>query len=680
MKPIIAESLNDIINLDDVRVSPDGALVAFVRLGIDRSANEYTKSVWLLHLRNNSAPEPFTAGRKDSQPRWAEDGSRLGFISERNGDKGIYVIATQGGEGQRVVCHLNGITSYAWSPDGSNIAFTAPVRNDERKREDEAALHPAEEVDMPVQEAWDKQRDKDQREHESAQRFDPRTLREFPYRSGTTYKDDRWSHVYTISVPESFGEGRQTRAIRLTDGDRNFSEPAWIRDGQAIVASLARHPEHTLIERWEDLVKLDSAARSEPLTLVSGSYSHFNPKVSPDGQWLAFQRVLEDYPEFREVTLAITHVGGGEVVDLTAALDRTVDNFEWGRDGAHLYFTLAKDGTVNLYSVAIANRTIEQLTDRVQEITSFDVDGQGRIVFAASTPDDPSALYARELDGSITTLYQPNARFLVAHNVRPVERIAYASDERQIEGWIITPPDFDASRKYPLALEMHGGPSAMWSPSSRSMWHEWQILANAGYVVYFCNPRGSGGYGEAFMRANHGDWGDGPMCDIMRGVDLVIERGFIDTERMVLTGGSYGGYLTAWIVGRTDRFKAAVAQRGVYNLVSFRGVTDIPAFNDRETGATPWDDVQKVWALSPLSLAPNVRTPLLLEHSELDYRVPISQAEELYLALRTFKRTVELIRWPREGHELSRSGEPRHRVERIKRILDWFATYIALDA
>lgn len=167
------------------------------------------------------------------------------------------------------------------------------------------------------------------------------------------------------------------------------------------------------------------------------------------------------------------------------------------------------------------------------------------------------------------------------------------------------------------------------------------------------------------------------MHDILHGVDMVVARGYIDADRMAMTGGSYGGYLTAWIVGRDHRFKAAVAQRGVYNLISMRGVTDIPYFNDRETGTTPWEDVSKMWEMSPIALAPHVQTPLLLEHSEQDYRVPISQAEELYLALRSFKKTVELVRWPREGHELSRSGEPKHRVERIKRIVDWFDKYTA---
>jgi dipeptidyl aminopeptidase/acylaminoacyl peptidase len=335
------------------------------------------------------------------------------------------------------------------------------------------------------------------------------------------------------------------------------------------------------------------------------------------------------------------------------------------------------NASVNLYRVDITARHVEQLTTGAQEITSFDVDAQGRVVFAASTMADPSALYVREVDGQILPLYQPNAKYLAEHEARPVEEIKYSSDRFEIQGWVMTPPGFDPAKKYPLALEIHGGPAAMWSPGTRSMWHEWQTLAHRGYVVYFCNPRGSGGYGEDFMFANRGDWGDGPMHDILRGLELVVARGYVDAGRMVMTGGSYGGYLTAWIVGRDHRFKAAVAQRGVYNLISMRGTTDIPTFNDRETGASPWEDIQKNWNLSPISLAPNVQTPLLLEHSDQDYRVPVSQAEELYLALRTFKKTVELVRWPREGHELSRSGEPKHRIERIQRMMEWFDRYTA---
>ena len=205
------------------------------------------------------------------------------------------------------------------------------------------------------------------------------------------------------------------------------------------------------------------------------------------------------------------------------------------------------------------------------------------------------------------------------------------------------------------------------------MWHEFQAMAGAGYAVFYCNPRGSDGYGLEFHHSNRGDWGDGPMRDVLAGVDLLAGRDYIDGKRLCLTGGSYAGYLTAWIIGRDHRFAAACAQRGVYNLVSMRNTTDIPFFNDRETGSiTPWDDVAALWNMSPISLVPNVQTPLLIEHSEQDYRVPIEQGEQLFQALKLMKKKVKMIRWPREGHELSRAGEPRHRLLRIESIIEWF--------
>jgi dipeptidyl aminopeptidase/acylaminoacyl peptidase len=676
MKPITYDSLTDIVYVEDVKISPDGSRASFVRLSIDAPADEYVRSIWLQDLRQPSLlAQPFTTGRKDSTPHWAADGTRLGFISKRNdGEAQVHVISLQGGEAHRITTHQNGVNDFEWSPDGKHIVFNASVRADECTKEDEKRAAPLEEK----KETWEKKREEEQRAHEDALRFDPRTIREFPYRAGTSYLGDRWSHVYLTEVPVTFVDDPKPRATRLTNGDANFGLPTWTNDGQTLVMSMSRRPEHTLIEYWEDLVQINVQGEShEVKPLVSTNYSHYHPKISPDGKWVAFQRNLEELPEFRNVTLAIVPVDGGEVIDLTAQLDRSVMDFAWGKDSAWIYFTLMADGSANLYRVQVTTRQVEQLTTGAQEVTSFDVDAQGRVAFASSTMADPSALYLRETDGQIITLYQPNARFLAEHEACPVEEIRHTSDRFDIQGWVMPPPGFDPTKKYPLALEIHGGPAAMWTPGTRSMWHEWQTLAHRGYVVYFCNPRGSGGYGEDFTIANRGDWGDGPMNDILRGMEQVIGRGYVDTERLVMTGGSYGGYLTAWIVGRDQRFKAAVAQRGVYNLISMRGVTDIPTFNDRETGASPWEDIQKNWNLSPISLAPNVQTPLLLEHSEQDYRVPISQAEELYLALRTFKKTVELIRWPREGHELSRSGEPKHRVERVKRIVEWFERYAA---
>ncbi len=677
MKPITEESLYDLITVEDVRVSPDGSRVAFVRQHIDRAGNKYIRNIWIKDTGSDAPARPFTSGQKDTAPRWTADGARLGFISGRDGESKLYTMPVDGGEAHAIASHPNGIRAFEWSPDGSQIAFTALSRADERAKEDAQAAQ-LESDDAPAKDAWEVKREKEQREHEEAQRFDPYVLRHYPYRTGTEYMRDRWLHIYLAVAPADFGEPVKTKPRRLTDGDLNFEQPKWSPDGQALYTAVSRDPESGVLEFYTDIARLSVAPGDtdrEVARLTGAGHTAFAPDVSPDGQWVVFARVNEDRSLYRNTTLALMPAGGGDIRDLTAGLDRSIGQWKWSKDSAFVYFTLIADGAVNLYRVRIANGEIEPLTDATQEITAFDVTADGRIVYAASTPTDPSALYLREADGTVRLLYQPNATFLAEHEVCPTEEMRYESEGYEIQGWLITPPGYDASRPWPLAVEIHGGPAAMWSASTRSMWHEWQLLAQRGYLVFFCNPRGADGYGEAFLSGNHRDWGDGPMRDILKGVDALLAKGVADPQRLVVTGGSYGGYMTAWIIGHDNRFAAAVAQRGVYNLISMRGTCDIAYFTDWHFDATPFDDVEFLWRQSPLAYAPHMQTPLLLEHSELDFRVPIEQAEQLFQALKYLKKPVELVRWPREGHELSRSGEPKHRVERLRRIVEWFERY-----
>ena len=698
MKSITPESLLDIVLLDDVRVSPDGERAAFVRTSVDAQGNSYKRTIWmkdLTDLTHDTPAQPFTSGSKDSAPKFSPDGTRLGFVSNRGDKAQVFVLSLSGGEAHSMASHENGIGGFEWSPDGKRLAFTANLRADERVEEDQKAegstvtkqlQRQKEEEDASqsvFEKAFDKKQDKEKREYEEKLRFDPRTISRFPYRTGTSFMEGKWEHVYVTDVPAGFGDEHKTdhKPVRVTEGEDSFSLPSWKQDGTALISTYTRQPEGPRWYMYADVIQIpinfnnDNPKRS--FTRLTGEgHSCYAPKVSPDGKWIAFERFNEDRPGHRNQVLALLPATGGEPIELTASLDRSVENFKWSDDAQHIYFTLLKDGNVQLWRVAVADNKIEQLTALTHDVQAFDMDAHGRIVFIASTAQDPSALYVREVDGTVLCLYKPNRKFLEEHELGEIEEITFDSDGFNIQGWLIKPPNFEEGKQYPLCLEMHGGPHVMWSPSFRSIWHEWQTLAHKGYVVFACNPRGSDGYGEAFMAANWKDWGPGPMRDVLRGVDAVVQRNFVDANRMTLTGGSYAGYLAAWIIGHDHRFKAACSQRGVYNLISMRGTTDIPFFNDFESGFTPWEDVKNLWEQSPIAHVPNIQTPLLIEHSEQDYRVPIEQGEQLFAAMKLMNKIIEMVRWPREGHELSRSGEPRHRVERIKRIVAWFEKYI----
>jgi dipeptidyl aminopeptidase/acylaminoacyl peptidase len=590
-----------------------------------------------------------------------------------------------------VASHENGIGSFEWSPDGKRIAFTASLRADEREEEDKKqttdgeTAEPTSGQSSVFEKAFEKKQDKEKRDYDEKMKFDPRTISRFPYRTGTSFMDGKWSHVYVTDVPAGFGDDDKTdlKPVRVTEGEDNFALPSWTADGSALISTYTRQIEGPRWYMYADVVRIPIPENAEKpkrsyTRMTSEGHSCYSPKVSPNGKWIAFERFKEDRPGHRNQVLAIIPAEDEarvEPVELTASLDRSVEIYKWADDSQHLYFTLLKDGNAQLWRVAVDGGRIEQLTALTHDVQAFDVDANGRIVFIASTPQDPSALYVREVDGTVLCLYKPNRKFLEEHEFGEIEEIPYTSDEFAIQGWLIKPPNFEDGKQYPLCVQMHGGPHVMWSPSFRSLWHEAQTLAHKGYLVFFCNPRGSDGYGEAFAAANWKDWGPGPMRDVLRGVDEIVKRGFVDEKRLTLTGGSYAGYLTAWIIGHDHRFAAACSQRGVYNLISMRGTTDIPFFNDFESGYTPWEDVKNLWDQSPIAHVPNMRTPLLIEHSEQDYRVPIEQGEQLFAAMKLMNKTVEMVRWPREGHEVSRSGEPRHRVERIRRIVEWFEKY-----
>jgi dipeptidyl aminopeptidase/acylaminoacyl peptidase len=726
MSPITPESIYDVAELSDVRVSPDGTKVVFVRAQPDRASNASARALWIKDLGNDAPAEPLSGGVKDSTPRWSPDGSRLAFLSGRDGDGKIFVLPMRG-EARVAAAFEKSIEAFEWSRDGARFVFAASNRPDERAAEG-AEAEPGDTSKLT----------KEQKAEADKARIDPRVVDRVPYRLGTAYPDGATRQFYVVDAPPNFREAFSAKPQRITQMDAGHGSPSWNATGDAIFTTLTREPESPRLYAYHDIVRIPvSSDGPQALTrLTAAGFSCFDPQVSPDGRWVAFLRTKEERLGHHVTTLAVIPVDGGDVIDLTAEIDRDVKSYVWSRNNEYLYFTIEADGATNLYRVTVpaavgldaelrqatiptgirgrlvedlrlsdrlvialrrvgvrtvgelldfweqggslteeVKLRIDPLTTGVQDIHSFDVDENGRIVYIASTPNDPSVLYVREPSGAVRALYQPNEAFVRDQALGTVESVRYTSDPYTVQSWVVLPPDFKQGEKYPLAVQIHGGPHLQWSPSYPSMFVEMHMLASQGYVVFFCNPRGSTGYGEVFTSANWRDWGDGPMRDVMRGVDAVIARGYIDESKLCVTGGSYGGYLTTWIIGHTDRFRAAVSQRGVYNLLSVRNTADIPLFFDFEMGLTPWDDAARLWEMSPIAHVREMNTPLLIEHAENDFRVPVEQAEQLFQALAVMKKQVELVRYPREGHEMSRAGEPKHRVDRLRRILEWFDRY-----
>ena len=667
---INAQDLYQITVLEDPRWNPGGEEVAFVQLKADQARNDYTRTIW--RWRSGwEAPRQFTNGGKmDFQPRYSPDGETMAFISTRGGKAQIYLIRLDGGEAQQLTDMPNGVSGFSWNPDGRQIAFVSPLNADERRLDKSGNFPPP-----PPKDELEGNLRKLELEHEEKQRVDPRVYRGLPFKAGTDFLSDRYDHLFLLDVAY-----KEAKPQRLTDGDVDFSTPYWSPNGKYLWSSSMRRPTQDRYAE-SDIVRI---------TVQDGTVKRFerpshygtNPKLSPDGRLVAAITML-DLSHFGHLSrLTVFRPNGTGWRDLNLEFDRSVGaynyiyQFYWSADSQGLYCMIEDQGYSQVFYVSLETGEFTQVCGSQEYIQTFAVNQQGDLAYISRTAKHPPELYVCPANGQPAQVSRLHDEWLEEVEVAPAEEIRYqAPDGQEIQGWIVKPPDFDSGEKWPLVLNIHGGPHLMWSPAAHAMWLEWQLHAAQGYVVFFCNPRGSDGYGDDFRTAIHDNWGEADMNDILSGVDAVVTQGFIDETRMAVTGGSYGGFMTAWVIGHDQRFAAAVSQRGVYQLMSFYGTTDVPRLIEGEFDTMAFDDPEKMWKYSPFAYVRQMHTPLLLIHSDNDFRVPISDAEQLFTALKKLRRTVEFVRYPRDGHELSRSGEPKHRIDRLKRMTAWFDKY-----
>ncbi|MFB6125470.1 MAG: prolyl oligopeptidase family serine peptidase [Halanaeroarchaeum sp.] len=650
MQTVTAADFHDIVQVAEPRLSPDGETVAFVR-SVPEDDEEYEATVHLVDVAGGE-PRRFTVSEgADSEPRWSPSGDRIAFVSTRGADDDrpqAWVVPVDGGEAQQVTDVAGGVSGLAWSPDGSRLAFVQQVSAEDREEDRDLAVPEEFEPSTP----------------------DPRVIDRTVYRSAQRYFDGKRSQVYLADLEED-------EVRRVTEGDADFSAPTWGDEETLFYAeSVGEDPDDSTA--YEILRHDVATGEREAIHRTTGWGVQL--AATSDGR-VAHVYQNEDRLTLRPAEIEVYDPESDDVVCPTADLDRTLGmdaRVQWGPDEQTLFFATPDEGATALWSVQWDEADPERVvrTDGAS-ISGADV-GEETIVFARSEWDHPGDVFAADREtGDERRLTTVNEAFLAERTVAEPEELAIEGEAGTVQGWLMTPPDFDPEETYPLAVEVHGGPHAMWTTSG-TMWHEFQTLAARGYVVFWSNPRGSTGYGEEFAAAIDRDWGAVTMADVMAGVASVADREYVDDDELFLTGGSFGGYMTGWMVGNTDVFRAAVAQRGVYDFTGFYGSTD-GAYKlvEGDYGTTPSEEPAFLWEHSPTGHATDVETPTLLLHSDDDYRTPAATAELFFRQLRLNGVDTRLVRYPEEGHELSRSGQPGHRVDRIERIVRWFDGYSA---
>jgi dipeptidyl aminopeptidase/acylaminoacyl peptidase len=704
--------------LSDPRLSPDGQWVAYVLTSVDQKQNRRQSQIWLASVDASRPPRQFTTSPQGaSSPRWSPDGRTLAFVSARpSADAAaptppqgstqtspqsapqatpqspaqatstastspgaapaqttgtptpastpgaigtattpgvpsalqsaaaageatprsqVYVLSLDGGEARRVTNLKNGVNGFSWSPDGTRLVVTSRTGPSDAK----------------------------------APSSDVRHYKHPSYKfNDTGWFDDKRSHIWVVDVQSG-------AASHITFGeDWNDSDPQWSPDGNFIAFVSDRTGQAFDESRNSDVFVIDSAGG--PTRKISDHDEEDNsPRWSPDGKQIAFVgRMRErDHPKIYVAPSS----GGAPSRNISPELDLIPSNLKWIEAGRALSFETGVRGETHLFRVDAKDGKVKQVTKGARSVRSVDTNTSARrMVYAANDFKQLDDLYVADMGGgSERKLTRLNEKLWAQLQLSDVERMTYkGADGWDVDGFMVKPVGWQEGRKYPMILSIHGGPAGQYGVD---WFHEFQVYAAKGWAVFFTNPRGSTGYGQKFERGIEGEWGGKDYTDVMNGVEAALAKyPWVDRERLGVTGGSYGGYLTNWIVGHTNIFKAAVTLRSVVNFVSDEGTRDGAYGHKEDFGGDLFEKFDLYWERSPLKYARNVKTPILILHSDNDYRVPLEQGEQWFRALKHFGATAEFVIFPRENHNLTRTGEPKHLVESLNWQVYWFDKYI----
>lgn len=676
-RSITEKDLFDFVWVANPQVSPDGTRVAFTRVNCDDKRTGYETSIWIAATDGKETPIRMTNGKHDAQPRWSPDGKLLAFV--RGGEKDesgkpkpaqIATLSLAGGEAWTITDLPKGASDATWSPDGKRIAFVSSTTQ--------------EDIDKAKRKKTDGKGSEDS-EHES----DVHVISRAVYRSnGEGYLDfKRHRHIWVLDVPSAADQ--LPKPLQLTSGHYDEGEITWNRDGSRLYFLTRRVDEPYYELPTTDIYSVPSGGGDiEKLATVPMYIGDL--VLSPDGRKVAFHgsisQPIRSYSQPDLWVMDVAHIatpknltayydfdmGGSVFGDNLAPRGGGGRGLYWSSDGKYLFDTVGKQGCTPLVRVDAQSGTVSEVTRGDQAVIGFSISPDaGTIVALVSTPTMIGDLFTLASDGSQTRITDFNQKLWSQLNLTAPEEINYTSfDGKRIQGWIQKPPDFDARTKYPMILNIHGGPHAAYG------WvfdHEFQWMAAKGYVVLYINPRGSTSYGQEFGNSIQYHYPGDDYRDLMVGVDELLKRGYVDPKKLGVTGGSGGGVLTNWTITHTDRFAAAVSQRDISNWASWWYTADFTLFQPNWFKAPPFEDPQDYNNRSAITFVKNIHTPVLFVLGESDYRTPQdSGGEQLFRALKYMKRPTAMVVFPRETHELSRSGEPWHRIERLEYIVGWF--------
>jgi dipeptidyl aminopeptidase/acylaminoacyl peptidase len=680
--------------INGITISNDGSKAAFTVNNIEPDGDskwdyKYVNHIYVVPTDGSSAPKELTVKEGASQAAWSPDGKQLAFVRAVEGKPQIFILSFDGGEPLQFTHFKYGAGTPKWSPNGKQVIFSSNINLKELIKD--SVLNP--DHSLPK---WPFEKpgldNKTSLQITTAKPNADGSMDEIRAYLDNDVTDKKAKVVDKLSFQDELGVNTDisfnhffvqniqagSEAAEVTHGFYNFLNIDFTPDGKQfiITASIdsAQHPDRVL----ESQIYIEDA-NGNNLRLLLGEKGkiYSSVSISSSGKWLAFQYGPASF--ISVPTLAIMPLNGkmNDITDIP--FDRNKNNITWSADEKYLYFAAPSNGGVPIYRANIQSKKVDQLSDYNSGVGSFDLKNN-HLVYAKTEVADPFDLYSADASmQNAKRISSFNYDWVKNKQLNLPEKNEFKNDKGEtIEYWVMKPANYEAGKKYPLLLDIHGGPSAMWGPGESSMWHEFQFFCSKGFGVVYCNPRGSGGYGLEFLRANINDWGTGPTSDVLTALDKTVAQGWADTSKLVVTGGSYAGYLVAWIIAHDHRFKAACSQRGVYDLSTFFGEGNAWRLVPNYFGGYPWEAAAKanLERESPITYVENITTPYIIFHGENDRRTGFVQGEMLYRSLKVLGRPVEYVRHPGATHELTRSGDNRQRIDQMLRTYEFFERWL----